>query len=150
MSAEVASSPAPDLPSSAPRRRSGRVAKKPERFADHASPTGSAKRKRGEANDSGSDDDAPSSDDEESESSAGEPDEEELRERRKQKKKRAATARKPPQKKPKTNGNIVGLALRPAAGVRKKAAPKARRAPIRKSALVDNDADGLYGRLHRY
>ena len=143
MSADVASSSVADITSSAPRRKSGRVPTQRQLY----SPTGSVKRKRGDANDSdvGSGSDAPSSEEEDSESS---PDEEELKERRKQsrKKKSTTSAKKPPQKKPKTNGEITGLAIRPAAGARKKA-PRPRKAALRKSAIVEQDADGLYGKL---
>lgn len=145
MSAEVLSSEAADITSSAPRRRSGRVPRKPERFVPESSPAGSAKRKRHDGNDSDGDSDAPSSEEEQSESSEGEPDEEELRERRK-KSKKAAPAKRPPQKKPKTNGEIVGLPIRTATNGKRKAA-RPRKAPVRKSALVDEDADGLYGKL---
>ncbi|KAJ4356582.1 cohesin complex subunit [Didymosphaeria variabile] len=141
MSTDVASSSVADITSSAPRRKSGRVPTQRQLY----SPTGSAKRKRGDGNDSDVDNNAPSSEEEDSESSA---DEEELKERRKQsRKKRSATAaKKPPQKKPKTNGEITGLAIRPATNTRKKA-PRSRKAPIRKSALVDQDADGLYAEI---
>ena len=141
MSAEVASSSAAEITSTAPRRKSGRVPTQRQLY----SPTGSAKRKRANANDSDADDLSPASDeDDESESS---PDEEELKERRKQnrKKKSASGQKKPPQKKPKTNGEMPGLALRPAPAARKQA-PRPRKAPIRKSALIEQDADGLYGR----
>ncbi|KAJ4290500.1 cohesin complex subunit [Kalmusia sp. IMI 367209] len=148
MSADVLSSSAADITSSAPRRKSGRVPKQRELFAPRASPTGSAKRKRGHANDSDVDGDASSSEEDGSESSASEPDEEELKEQRKKsrKKKNAPTARKPPQKKPKTNGEIVGLAIRPATGARKKTA-RPRKAAVRKSALVEEDAGGLYAEI---
>ena len=141
MSADVASSSAADITSSAPRRKSGRVPAQRQLY----SPTGSVKRKRGNDNESDVDESAPSSEEDDSESS---PDEEELKERRKQgrKKKNATSAKKPPQKKPKTNGEMTGLAIRPAPGAKRKAA-RPRKAPIRKSALVEQDADGLYGRF---
>lgn len=141
MSADVASSTVADITSSAPRRKSGRVPTQRQLY----SPTGSAKRKRGDGNDSNVDNSAHSSEEEDSESS---PDEEELKERRKQsrKKKSATSAKKPAQKKPKTNGEITGLAIRPATSARKKTA-RPRKAPIRKSALVEQDADGLYGEI---
>lgn len=140
MSAAVLSSEAPDISStsSAPRRKSGRVTRKPAPFVPAASPAGSAKRKRATTNDGDPDvDDV--SDDEEQEESSDEPDEEELRDRRR-KKKTKPTTRKPATKKPKTNGETVNLAIRPATGKPK----KPRKAPIRKSALVE-DAEGLYG-----
>lgn len=141
MSADVASSNVADITSSAPsRRKSGRVPTQRQLY----SPTGSAtKRKRGDTNDSDADSSAPSSEEEDSDSI---PDEEELKERRRQsrKTKSAPSAKKPPQKKPKTNGEITGLAIRPATGAKKKAA-RPRKAPLRKSALVEQDADGLYG-----
>ena len=140
MSADIASSSAAEITSSAPRRKSGRVPTQRQLY----SPTGSAKRKRDNAHDSDADDTSPASDEDESESS---PDEEELKERRKQtrKKKSALAQKKPPQKKPKTNGEMPGLAIRPAPAARKQAA-RPRKPPIRKSALVEQDADGLYGR----
>ncbi|KAF1971006.1 STAG-domain-containing protein [Bimuria novae-zelandiae CBS 107.79] len=141
MSADVASSAAADISSSAPRRKSGRVPTQRQLY----SPTGSAKRKRGDGNDSDVDDNAPSSEEDEPESS---PDEEEIKERRKQsrKKKNTTAAKKPPQKRPKTNGEMPGLAIRPAPGARKNTA-RPRKAPIRKSALVEQDADGLYAEI---
>ncbi|KAF2646120.1 hypothetical protein P280DRAFT_512321 [Massarina eburnea CBS 473.64] len=141
---DVLSSDAANLTSSAPRRRSGRVVKKPEKFAPESSPVGSTKRKRGDdgGSDSDVDGDAPSEEDEQSQSSEGEPDEEELKARRKAKKTRPAV-KKPAQKKPKTNGEIVGLAIRPATAPKKKAA-RPRKAAVRKSAVTDEDADGLY------
>jgi cohesin complex subunit SA-1/2 len=143
MSADVASSRVADITTSAPRRKSGRVPTQRQLY----SPTGSAKRKRGDGNDSDAASNAPSSEEDDSESS---PDEEEVKERRKQsrKTKGAPAAKKPPQKKPKTNGEITGLAIRPAAGARKRAA-RPQKAPIRKSALVEQDADGLYGKICR-
>lgn len=143
MSAAVLSAEAPNITSSAPRRRSGRVTKKPEKFAPETSPAGSSKRKRRDRNDSDNDGDDSTSENEESESSEGEPDEEEMRERRK-KKKTVPAGKKPPQKKPKTNGEVVNLAIRPATNPKKKSS-KPRKAPIRKSALVEEDAEGLYG-----
>ncbi|KAF1957699.1 STAG-domain-containing protein [Byssothecium circinans] len=147
MSAAVLSPDATDLTSSAPRRRSGRVVKRPAKFAPESSPAGSTKRKRGADNESGSDvdEDAPSSEDEQSQSSEGEPDEEELKARRQAKKSRPAQ-KKPQQKKPKTNGEIVSLAMRPATSKTKKAS-KPRKAPVRKSAVVDEDDDGLYAEI---
>lgn len=145
MSADVASSSAADITSSAPRRKSGRVPTQRQLY----SPTGSAKRKRGNVDGSDAENNTPSSEEDDSESS---PDEEELKERRKQnrKKKSATAAKKPPQKKPKTNGEIAGLAIRPAPNAAKKKAPRPRKVPIRKSALVEQDADGLYGKLHDF
>ncbi|KAF2112903.1 STAG domain-containing protein [Lophiotrema nucula] len=138
MAAAVLSSEAPDITSSAPRRKSGRVSKKPEPFVPASSPAGSAKRKRNDTAEGGDDLEDPS--DEEEGSSEGEPDEEELREQRR-KKKTKAPARKPAAKKPKTNGTAqVSLAIRPAAPPRPK---KPRKAPVRKSAFAEN-ADGLY------
>ncbi|KAI8932044.1 hypothetical protein NX059_010937 [Plenodomus lindquistii] len=123
------------------RRKSGRVSKKPEKFAPGASPTGSAKRKRGDDDDSGLDADAPSSE-EELESSDGEPDEEELRERQRKKKSRPAAKKSAP-KKPKTNGESVSLAMRPAANAAKKGTKRPRKAPVRKSMLPEQ-TEGLY------
>ena len=88
MSAAESPSGADQVASSAARRKSGRVSKKPARFAPGASPTGSTKRKRGDDNDSGVDATEPPSEEESEESSEGEPDEEELRERRRRKKRK--------------------------------------------------------------
>ena len=143
MSAAVATSPVNDVASSAARRKSGRVSKRPERFAPGASPAGSAKRKRGDDNDSGVDADGASSDEPSEESSEGEPDEEEVRERQRKRKSKTA-ARKPATKKPKTNGASVNLAIRPAANGTKKIAKRPRKAAVRKSTLPA-DTEGLYG-----
>ncbi|RYO64741.1 hypothetical protein AA0113_g5792 [Alternaria arborescens] len=142
MSAAESPSRADQVASSAARRKSGRVSKKPARFAPGASPTGSTKRKRGDDNDSGVDATEPPSEEESEESSEGEPDEEELRERRRRKKAKA-TARKPASKKAKTNGDSVSLAIRPANNATKKVSKRPRKAPIRKSALPD-ETEGLY------
>jgi hypothetical protein len=143
MSATESPPPTDQVASSAARRKSGRVSKRPARFAPGTSPTGSTKRKRGDGNDSGVDaTEAPSEEDSE-ESSEGEPDEEELRERRR-KKKAKAPARKPAPKKAKINGESVSLAIRPASNATKKASKRPRKAPIRKSALPD-ETEGLYG-----
>lgn len=130
--------------SSAPRRKSGRVSKPPAKFVPASSPAGSAKRKRSaDHEDSDVDRDGISSDEESQENGEGEPDVEELKERRRKKTPRA-TAKKPASKKPKTNGETVSLAIRPASGVPKKPR-KPRKAPVRKSAFFD-DAEGLYGK----
>ncbi|KAJ4331128.1 cohesin complex subunit [Didymella glomerata] len=141
MSAAVAASEAGDATSSNSRRKSGRVTKKPEKFTPGTSPTGTAKRKRGDDNDSGVDADGVTSE-EEDESSEGEPDEEELRERR-LKSKGKAPAKRHAQKKAKTNGKSVTLAMRPATGASKKSS-KSRKAPIRKSILAGDETEGLY------
>lgn len=142
MSAAVAASEAGDATSSSARRKSGRVTKKPEKFTPGTSPTGAAKRKRGDDNDSGVDADEATS--EEDESTEGEPDEEELRERRRNTKSKAP-AKRPAQKKAKTNGKSVTLAMRPATGAPKKSS-RPRKAPIRKSILAGDETEGLYGR----
>ncbi|KAF1938492.1 STAG-domain-containing protein [Clathrospora elynae] len=139
---EAESSSAVDEVASSTRRKSGRVSKRPDRFAPATSPTGSAKRKRGDDNDSGVEADEPLSEEDSEQSSEGEPDEEELRERRR-KKKVKAPARKPAPKKAKTNGDSVSLAIRPATKASKKAPKRPRKAPIRKSALP-NETEGLY------
>lgn len=133
-----------EVASSATRRRSGRVSRKPQKLASAASPTGSAKRKRGDNDDSGVDADEPSSE-EQSESSEGEPDEEELRERQRKRKGKAA-AKRPAPKKPKTNGAPISLAMRPATGASRKLAKRPRKAAIRKSAVSEEEPEGLYGR----
>ncbi|CAO2655394.1 Nn.00g104580.m01.CDS01 [Neocucurbitaria sp. VM-36] len=142
MSAAVATSEVSDVAASAARRRSGRVSKRPEKFAPVSSPTGSTKRKRADNDDSGVDADEPSSEEDSEESSEGEPDAEELRERQRRKKSKAS-ARKSAPKKPKTNGESVGLAFRPAANAVKRVAKRPRKAPIRKSALPQ-ETEGLY------
>lgn len=144
MSAAVAASEAGDATSSSSRRKSGRVTKKPEKFAAGASPTGTSKRKRGDGHDSGVDADEATSE-EEDESTEGEPDEEELRERRR-KTKGKAPAKRPAQKKAKTNGKSVTLAMRPATGAPKRAS-RPRKGPVRKSILAGDETEGLYGRI---
>jgi cohesin complex subunit SA-1/2 len=139
-------SDAPNMTSSAPRRKSGRVSRKPEQFVPASSPAGRTKRKRAEETDGDADAAGMEEEEEEQESSSeGEPDEEELREKRRNKKTKAAP-KKPAAKKPKTNGAPVSLAIRPATSKPK----KPRKAPLRKSALVDEDAEGLYGELAAY
>lgn len=143
MSAEVANSETGEVESSG-RRKSGRVSRRPDRFAPGTSPTSSTKRKRGADNDdSGVEADAPSS--EEEESSEGEPDDEEVRERQRKRKSKGTTKRSAA-KKPKTNGASVSLAMRPATGA-KKVAKRPRKAAIRKSAIGEDEPEGLYGRL---
>lgn len=132
----------PDVAASATRRRSGRVTRRPK-FAPEPSPALSAKRKRRDEDGADVDGESPSADEQESEDSQGEPDPEELKEQRRRKKQGRPAGKKPPQKKPKTNGE-VNLAIRPAKPAKKAAKP--RKATIRKSALVDEDADGLYGK----
>ncbi|KAF2466081.1 STAG-domain-containing protein [Lindgomyces ingoldianus] len=143
MSAAVMSSEAVDITSSVPRRKSGRVSKKPEPFVPASSPAGSAKRKRNVATDGDGDGDVAeqASEEEQTESSEGEPDEEELRERRRKKKTKPAPKR-PASKKPKTNGESISLAIRPAASNPQRPR-KPRKGPIRKSAIAE-DAEGLY------
>lgn len=128
--------------STATRRKSGRVSKKPDRFAPDAHSTSTTKRKRGTDNDSGVEA-SETSDPESDPTSDDEPDEEEIRERRR-KRKTKGTARKPAAKKPKTNGDSVSLAIRPAANATRKIAKRPRKAPVRKSTLAD-DTEGLYG-----
>jgi cohesin complex subunit SA-1/2 len=143
MSTAVSAPQASEVASSAARRRSGRVTRKPEKLVSAASPTGSAKRKRRDNDDSGVEADETSSD-EESESSEGEPDEEELRERR-SKKKGKASAKRPVPKKPRTNGTPISLAMRPATGASRKLTKRPRKAAIRKSAVLEEEPEGLYG-----
>jgi cohesin complex subunit SA-1/2 len=133
---------------SSSRRRSGRVSKKPEKFAA-SSPTDSAKRKRGDNDDSGVEADQASSDEEEEDSSEGEPDEEELRERQR-KRKGKTPAKRPAAKKPKTNGATMSLAIRPATSAPKKIAKRPRKAAIRKSAVSAEEPAGLYGMQPRW
>ncbi|KAE8846235.1 hypothetical protein CFE70_003295 [Pyrenophora teres f. teres 0-1] len=142
MSATDSPSAVDGVASSAARRKSGRVSKKPDRFAPGASPTGSTKRKRGGDNENGDDATDPSSEEESEQSSEDEPDEEELKERRRKKKARAP-ARKPASKKAKTNGESVSLAIRPASNAIKKLSKRPRKAPIRKSTLPE-ETEGLY------
>ena len=128
--------------SSSARRKSGRVTKKPEKFAPVAS-----KRKRGDDHDSG-DDAQDTSGDDEDESTEGEPDEEELRERRRKGKgkgKGKAPAKRSAAKKPRTNGKSVTLAMRPAGGASKKPS-RPRKVPVRKSILAGDETTGLYGK----
>jgi cohesin complex subunit SA-1/2 len=144
------SSQATDITSSAPRRRSGRVPKEPERFVPASSPATSAKRKRGQDTEADIDMEDAASEEEPEESSEGEPDEEELREQRRKNKKKnkgKAAARKPAQKKAKTNGEAVNLAIRPAANTKAVRVKARKTAPIRKSAVADA-AEGLYGAFY--
>ncbi|KAL5115509.1 cohesin complex subunit [Pleosporales sp. CAS-2024a] len=145
MSAAVAAPEASQGASSAHRRRSGRVTRKPEKLASAPSPAESTKRKRHDNDDSGVEADEPSSE-EQSESSEDEPDEEELRDRRRKRKGKAATKRPAP-KKPKTNGAPISLAMRPAAGVSRKLTKRPRKAAIRKSAVSDEEPEGLYAHV---
>ncbi|KAF2190173.1 STAG-domain-containing protein [Zopfia rhizophila CBS 207.26] len=144
MSAAVQSSEGADTTAPAPRRKSGRVSKKPEPFVPASSPASSAKRKRNNEADVDIDIGDPSSEEEQEVSSEGEPDEEELRERRR-KKKGKSTAKKPAPKKARTNGAPVQLAIRPATSKPNKP-KKPRKAPIRKSA-VGEEAEGLYAEV---
>ncbi|KAH7377770.1 STAG domain-containing protein [Pyrenochaeta sp. MPI-SDFR-AT-0127] len=141
MSATGLASGVSEVAGSASRRRSGRVSKKPEKFAPVSSPAGKSKRKRGNDNDSGVDADEPSSEEEAEESSEGEPDDEEVKGRRR-KKKTKAPGRKPATKKPKTNGESLSLAIRPATSTAK-VAKRPRKAPLRKSTLPEA-TEGLY------
>lgn len=138
MSSVAAASEAGDATTPNARRKSGRVTKKPEKFAP-----GASKRKRGGDNDSGGDADEATSE-EEDESTESEPDEEELRERRRKSKGRAP-AKRPASKKAKTNGKSVTLAMRPATGASKKSS-RPRKAPVRKSIIAGDEAEGLYGK----
>ncbi|KAF2205662.1 STAG-domain-containing protein [Delitschia confertaspora ATCC 74209] len=132
------------MDSSAPRRKSGRVSRKPDNFVSASSPINGAKRKRNEENDNDDADIQAAESEEEEESSEGEPDEEELKERRRKTKGKGKPAgRKPAPKKAKTNGETMNLAIRPAT----KAKPrKPRKAPVRKSAVAEN-AEGLYAEV---
>jgi cohesin complex subunit SA-1/2 len=143
MSAADLTSDVGAVASSAARRRSGRVSRKPEKLASAASPAESAKRKRGENDESGVEADDASTD-EQSDSSEGEPDEEELRERRRRGK---AAAKRPAPKKPKTNGGPISLAMRPATNASRKLSKRPRKAAIRKSTVAEEEREGLYGRL---
>jgi hypothetical protein len=145
MSAAVSTSGVSEVASTDARRRSGRVVRKPEKLASAPSPTGSAKRKRGENDDSGVEA-GESTSEEQSESSEGEPDEEEMRERQRKRKGKGA-AKRPALKKPKTNGAPISLAMRPAAGASRKLTKRPRKAAIRKSAISDEEPEGLYGML---
>ncbi|KAH8725758.1 hypothetical protein GQ44DRAFT_651801 [Phaeosphaeriaceae sp. PMI808] len=142
MSAAVLAPEVSNTASSAPRRRSGRVSRKPEKFALTTSPTGSAKRKRGDNDDSGVEADDASSE-EPTDSSEGELDDEELRERQR-KRKGKGSAKRSATKKPKTNGTTLSLAIRPATGASKKLAKRPRKAGIRKSAILEEEPEGLY------
>ncbi|KAF2838216.1 hypothetical protein M501DRAFT_1011829 [Patellaria atrata CBS 101060] len=139
----------PDAQSTATRRKSARVVRKPQVYAA-SSPAGSTKRKRDGAEES---EDEEAEDDEEEpveESEEGEPDEEELREKRR----KARSRPKPPSKKPapkktKTNGETVSLAIRP---VSKPAGSKAANKPRPKKAKPLNDgaaeeAGGLFAEV---
>jgi cohesin complex subunit SA-1/2 len=149
MSAVVSTSEVNEVASTeANRRRSGRVVRKPEKLASAPSPTGSAKRKRRDNDDSGVEA-GESTSEEQSESSEGEPDDEELRERQR-KRKGKASGKRPAPKKPKTNGASISLAMRPAAGASRKLTKRPRKAAIRKSAISEEEPEGLYGMLPRH
>ncbi|KAF1921583.1 hypothetical protein BDU57DRAFT_489497 [Ampelomyces quisqualis] len=143
MSAAVSPSPADDGASAAARRRSGRVTRKPEKLASTTSPADSTKRKRRDNDDDSGVEADEATSDEQSESSEGEPDEEELRERR-AKRKGKAPAKRPATKKPKTNGAPISLAMRPATGASRKLTKRPRKAAIRKSAVSEQEPEGLY------
>jgi cohesin complex subunit SA-1/2 len=145
MSAAVSTSGVTEVASSDARRRSGRVVRKPEKLASAPSPSGSAKRKRRDNDDSGVEA-GESTSEEQSDSSEGEPDEEEMRERQRKRKGKGA-AKRPAPKKPKTNGAPISLAMRPAAGASRKLSKRPRKAAIRKSAISEEEAEGLYGML---
>ncbi|KAF2995718.1 hypothetical protein E8E13_004373 [Curvularia kusanoi] len=136
MSSVAADSDAGDAITPSARRKSGRVTKKPEKFAPAAS-----KRKRGDDHDSGVDAEEASSD-EDDESTESEPDEEELKERRRKSKGKAPAKRSAP-KKARTNGKSVTLAMRPAGGASKRPS-RPRKAPVRKSILAGDETTGLY------
>jgi cohesin complex subunit SA-1/2 len=129
------SSPIADAPSTATRRKSGRVSKKPETFG------APVKRKRNEAGGDDDVDDDDASDAESSGESESEPDEEEMKERRRRaRKSNAAKPKAPAKKKAKAvNGEALSLAIRPA-----KSAPKRRK---QRQAITDAEtAGGLYGK----
>ncbi|OCK76286.1 hypothetical protein K432DRAFT_335961 [Lepidopterella palustris CBS 459.81] len=139
------SSPDAAVPPSAPRRKSGRVVKKPKVFAA-SSPAGSAKRKRTEE----TEEDVPMGDDTSEEEleddEEGEPDEEELREKKRAKRGKKAVKKSAPKKAKtdgNTNGEIVSLAIRPAGGGKAK---KPRKARAVKSSAAE-DAEGLYAEI---
>ncbi|KAJ5020434.1 STAG domain-containing protein [Bipolaris maydis] len=141
MSAPASPSGVDQVESTATRRKSGRVSRKPDRFAPGASPTTTTKRKRGNDNDSAVDA-SDSSEQESDQSTEDEPDDEEIREAQRKRKSKAA-ARKPAAKKPKTNGDSLSLAIRPASNATKKLAKRPRKAPVRKSTLPE-ETEGLY------
>ncbi|EUC49990.1 hypothetical protein COCMIDRAFT_83301 [Bipolaris oryzae ATCC 44560] len=141
MSAPASPSGVDQVESTATRRKSGRVSRKPDRFAPGASPTTTTKRKRGNDNDSAVDA-SDSSEQESDQSTEDEPDDEEIKERRRKRKTKAA-ARKPAAKKPKTNGDSLSLAIRPASNATKKLTKRPRKAPVRKSTLPE-ETEGLY------
>jgi cohesin complex subunit SA-1/2 len=148
MSAAVSTSGVTEVASSDARRRSGRVVRKPEKLASAPSPSGSAKRKRRDNDDSGVEA-GESTSEEQSDSSEGEPDEEEMRERQRKRKGKGA-AKRPAPKKPKTNGAPISLAMRPAAGASRKLTKRPRKAAIRKSAISEEEPEGLYGMLPKH
>ena len=124
------------------RRASGRVRKVPEAYT--SSPFSSGKRKRNNEEDGDvqmpddyvSDEDVPSDDDE--------PAEEEIREQNRAARKKPAAPKKPAQKKVKTNGAPKALPMRPAAGGKKKKAPKRANAT---NAAEAEEAGGLYAEV---
>ncbi|EKG16453.1 Armadillo-like helical [Macrophomina phaseolina MS6] len=146
---QTRSSPAADnnTTSTATRRKSGRVTKKPETIYSTA-PTPAAKRKRGAYADAQHEHDEDDDSEEDDESSEGEPDDEEVREKQRKKKRQAAAkAKSTPQKKPaakksKPNGDTLSLAIRPAANKAKKP-----RKPRPSKVAAAEEVGGLYGEV---
>jgi cohesin complex subunit SA-1/2 len=133
-------------PAATARRRSGRVPKQRDFLVKEAGVP--AKRKRGEGDEEGEDvdeDDTEDDDEEDDSEDTAEDgmDEEEAKTRRKRARKSAATAKtKRAAKKPKQNGDSVGLAIRTSKP--KAARPRTKRA-VRFSAI--ESGSGLYGAL---
>lgn len=133
-------SPVPESTGASTRRKSGRVAQKPQVLSP--SSAAGSKRKRGDADTDVEMGDAAEEDEEEesSEESEGEPDPEELKERRKKARnqKKAAPKKPAPKKAKQTNGNTLSLAIR-------SAKPKASRKKPQHQTADAEAVGGLYG-----
>lgn len=128
------SSPAPT--SSA--RRSGRVAKAPEKFVPDA--PGASKRKRdGELDDEDAENESPDEAGEDSDADADDSSDDDDGERRRKKSSHATRPKKPAAKKPKTNGSAPT-----GAGAHVSRLPSRPKKTVR-LAINHRDGDGLYG-----
>jgi cohesin complex subunit SA-1/2 len=130
------------------RRKSGRVHRKPELFAEEhhqgSLSNGSAKRKRADNEELAEDEEAGSgSDVSSSEESDGEPDEEELKEKRRQSRNKTS---KPVAKKAKTNGTSTTLAIR-SANIESKPGTKAAKVQKARARPSQLQQVGLYAQV---
>lgn len=140
-SMELSSPSEPDVdPSARPsRRKSGRVAKQPERLATSSS----AKRKRGDDAEDTDGVGASADEDGASDSDDGEPDEEELREKKRNAKR--GTASKTAPKRTKTNAGASVATKLPLRPVKSKAKTSRPRKVAQLKDTAAEDVGGLYG-----